>query len=209
MRRWSWVLKLLAWLVIVCGLMFLLSAFVPDLPDEPESTMGDRVLAAVLGVLLVAGGLMGLAVQVRNRLVAGRNVCRVKSADLDALLQRRRELARSLMGLSEQFAARHGGDFAEVAAFMGTSMYSGLVDRGRESNKRLVPTFLVAAEAYPELAAEGAFAVMFQELRETEDRISVARADYGNATLAHNTRIQSFPSSVAARLFRLSEQEAI
>lgn len=194
--------------MVICGLLLILAAFVPDIPDEPR-TMGDRVLAGVVGLVLIAACLGGYALAVRNRFVAGLNRCKMKCADLDALLERRRDLAKNLMAVSDQFATQHGGGFADAAAFMGTSVYSSALDRGRESQKRLLPTFLVAAEAYPELAADRPFGVMIDQLRETEDQIAAARAEYGNADLEHNTRIGSFPSSVPARIFRFSEQESL
>lgn len=201
-------MKVLGWLVALCGLLLILVAFVPDTSEEPMTT-GDRVAVGVIGLVLVVACLGGYALAVRNRLVAGRNRCRLKCADLDALLERRRELARTLMAVTEQFATQHGGDFAGAAASLGTSAHSGGADRGRESKTHLVPTFLVAAQAYPELASERPFGIMIDQLRAIEDQIAAARVEYGNAVLEHNTRIGSFPSSVAARMFRFSEQESL
>jgi hypothetical protein len=58
-----------------------------------------------------------------------------------------------------------------------------------------------------ELRADQAFSRMLDRLRETDDKIAAARTEYNNAALERNARIGSLPGSVAARMFRLSEQE--
>jgi hypothetical protein len=208
MRIWSWVLKVLGWLVALFGLTMILVAFVPDTSEEPMTT-GDRVAAGIGGLVIVVVCIGGYSLAVRNRLVAGRNRCKQVCADLDAQLERRRELARTLMAMTEQFATQHGGDFAGAAASLGVSAQSREADRGRESKTHLLPAFLVAAQAYPELASDRPFSIMIDQLREAEDKVAAARVEYGKSVLEHNTRIGSFPGSVPARMFRFSELESL
>ncbi len=60
---------------------------------------------------------------------------------------------------------------------------------------------LAVAENYPELKATEAFRDLSAQLEGTENRIQVARADYGTAVQSYNTRIQRFPTNVTAALF--------
>lgn len=60
---------------------------------------------------------------------------------------------------------------------------------------------LAVAENYPELKATEAFRDLSATLEGTENRIKVARADYGTAVQAYNTKIQRFPTNITAALF--------
>jgi hypothetical protein len=113
------------------------------------------------------------------------------------------------MAMADDFASQHGGGFADAVASMGVGIYSTGNNREQESQRRLVPTFVVAEEAYPELAADVTFSIAMAELRETEGQIAAARVEYGNAVCEYNTRIGSFPGSLPARMFRFSQQESL
>lgn len=60
---------------------------------------------------------------------------------------------------------------------------------------------LALTENYPELKATEAFRDLNAQLEGTENRIQVARADYGKAVQAYNARIQRFPTNITAGLF--------
>jgi LemA protein len=60
---------------------------------------------------------------------------------------------------------------------------------------------LAVTENYPELKATEAFRDLSAQLEGTENRIQVARTDYGTAVQAYNAKIQRFPSNITAGLF--------
>lgn len=60
---------------------------------------------------------------------------------------------------------------------------------------------LAVTENYPELKATEAFRDLSTQLEGTENRIQVARADYGKAVQAYNAKIQRFPTNLSAALF--------
>ena len=161
----------------------------------------------VVGLVVVAGGLMGLFLQVRNRLLAGRNRCRARLSEVDALVTRRRELAAGLTSVADECAVRQGGDFGQVAALMGPVATGNVLNLGAGARSTLVPAFQLAQEAYPELRADERFCLMFDQLCKTDDEIDAARIAYHNAIIEQNTRIISFPSALAARMFKFSEAE--
>jgi LemA protein len=55
-------------------------------------------------------------------------------------------------------------------------------------------------EAYPELAADRQFSTLQAELVLTEDRIQAARRLFNRNVRDYNTRVESLPSNVVARL---------
>lgn len=60
---------------------------------------------------------------------------------------------------------------------------------------------LAVAENYPDLKSTAAFQDLMTQLEGTENRIQVARADYGKTALAYNTKIQRFPTNISAAVF--------
>ena len=73
-----------------------------------------------------------------------------------------------------------------------------------------IPTPLglyAVAESYPELKANQSFLSLQQTLAETENAISGARQSYNAGVRDLNTRIQSVPSNLIARLFNFRPRE--
>jgi LemA protein len=60
---------------------------------------------------------------------------------------------------------------------------------------------LVTVEKYPDLKANENFKELQAQLEGTENRISVARRDYNDASRQYNTSLRSFPKNILASLF--------
>lgn len=60
---------------------------------------------------------------------------------------------------------------------------------------------IAVAENYPDLKSTAAFQDLMTQLEGTENRIQVARADYGKTAQAYNTKVQRFPTNLSAGLF--------
>ena len=56
-------------------------------------------------------------------------------------------------------------------------------------------------EAYPELKSQGNYTTLMSQLEGTENRVTIARADYNTAVQAYNTRIRTFPDAIGAKIF--------
>ena len=63
------------------------------------------------------------------------------------------------------------------------------------------------AEAYPDLKANQNFADLQETLTATEDKIAYARQFYNDAVRSYNTKIQTVPTSIIARIFNFTERE--
>ncbi len=68
-------------------------------------------------------------------------------------------------------------------------------------------SLFAVAEAYPELKANQNFLALQEELSATESKIAYARQFYNDQVMLLNTKIQSFPSSIIASMFRFKEHE--
>ena len=59
----------------------------------------------------------------------------------------------------------------------------------------------IVMEKYPELKANESFRDLTAELSGTENRIGNARRDFNEAVRDYNTKVQSFPSNLTAKMF--------
>lgn len=60
---------------------------------------------------------------------------------------------------------------------------------------------LAVSENYPQLKATEAFRDLQSQLEGTENRIAVARNDFNGVARTYNTSVQTFPTSITARIF--------
>lgn len=65
---------------------------------------------------------------------------------------------------------------------------------------------LMISENYPQLTATANFRDLQSQIEGTENRIAVARRDFGAAVQTYNTRIHQFPGVLVAKLFGFSEK---
>ena len=167
-------------------------------------------LAALLfeGIVPLAIGVTGILVPMYNRLVAGRNRCQMAMSNVDVLLKRRFDLVGNLVAVVGQYAAHENATFKEVAQYRSkatTPMAMSMAAKDEELGKRLVPTFVAIAEAYPELKADKSYRDLFDQLRTTEDGIASARVEYNRVVMEQNTRINTFPDVLVAKKFGFAE----
>ena len=87
-----------------------------------------------------------------------------------------------------------------------------------EANNELtgaLSRLMVIAEAYPELKANQNFVSLQNDLKDTEDKISMARQFYNDSVLTYNNKVESVPSNIVANIggfkkgefFQISESE--
>jgi LemA protein len=65
---------------------------------------------------------------------------------------------------------------------------------------------LVIAENYPDLKSSQSFRDLTVELEGTENRISVERMKYNDLVKVLNTKIKTFPNSIIASIFKVTER---
>ncbi len=76
----------------------------------------------------------------------------------------------------------------------------------QELSNTLKSLFAVA-ENYPELKANANFLDLQRELADTENKIQAARRFYNSVVLELNTKIESFPSNIVAKIFKFQPAE--
>ena len=155
--------------------------------------------------LILLAAVLVWGIFIYNRLVGDKN--RVLSAwsDIDVQLKRRHDLIPKLVDAVKGYAAYESATLAEVTELRSRSEQSGNVAEigGVETQLAGRVRHLVAlAEDYPDLKADDAFLALQKDLTDVENTIQYARRYYNGAVRMLNTRIDSFPDTLVARMFR-------
>jgi LemA protein len=154
-------------------------------------------------IALAAPLLWGIFVY--NRLVGDKN--RVLSAwsDNDVQLKRRHDLIPKLVDAVKHYAAYESAALTEITELRTRSTQSlSIAEIGGVEAKLAgkVQHLMALAEGYPDLKADDVFLTLQKDLTDVEDTIQYARRYYNGAVRMLNTRIESFPDTLVARIFR-------
>jgi len=170
------------------------------------------VVALVLGGLLVlALAIAGYVRTTYNDLVSMQEGNKTAWAQVENQLQRRYDLIPNLVETVKGYASHEKGVFEEVtrarASAAGASGSAAAQAAAEGPLIQALGRLFAVAEAYPDLKANQNFLALQEELSTTENRIAFARQNYNDTTAGYNTRVQSFPANIVARLFNFAVEE--
>lgn len=154
--------------------------------------------------LLPAGALAVWAIVLYNRLVRDRARVAAAWSDVGVQLKRRHDLIPQLVEAVKQHTGYERGVLERVVLARSQALgASGPIEkRTPESNlARDLQRLIAVAEAYPELKASQSFLGLQRNLSEVEDSIQYARRYYNGAVNNLNTRVDTFPDLLLARVF--------
>ena len=163
------------------------------------------IFFAVLSAALCLWAIIAYNLLVRDR-------ARVAAAwsDVEVQLKRRYDLVPQLVEVAKQ----HANFERSVLERIVQERSSALSARGPAAKQdpeaalgRGLQQLVVVAEAYPELKASASFLELQRSLSEVEDQIQFARRYYNGAVNNLNTRVETFPDLLVARLFGFGSAE--
>ena len=161
--------------------------------------VGLLVLLAIIGVVSY------------NRFVTQRNLIKDAWANIDTELRRRYDLIPNLVETVRGYASHERETFEAVtkARAMATAATGSPAEQAAAEGPLVAALrqLLLVAEAYPNLKADQNFLHLQAELANTEDRLQTSRRFYNANVREYNTRVQSFPSMIVARLGNFEEEE--
>jgi LemA protein len=161
-------------------------------------------------VIGVAALLLLWIVYAFNRLVRLRNEARQGWSNIDVQLRRRADLIPNLVEIVKGYAAHERTVFEEVTAARAALQQAGSPGQAGEANRQAreaIGKLLAVAEAYPQLRATENFQQLQADLTDTEDKVAAARRYYNTTVYFYNSRLQSFPDLIIARLGGFRERE--
>lgn len=166
-------------------------------------------LAEVISILTLAATLIWLII-IYNRLVKLRNQAAAAWSDISVQLKRRHDLIPKLVAVVKQYASYEQAVLSKITLLRSESEKArNLASKGQiEADLTLYMNKLVLlVEDYPELKASSHFLSLQHELSSVEDTIQYARRFYNGSVRLLNTRIDTFPDILLARLFNYQYRE--
>ena len=159
------------------------------------------VVIAIVGVYILA---------VYNGLITTRNRVKESWSGIDVQLKRRTDLIPNLIETVKGYAKHEKSVFENVtkarSALLGAKSAKDAAQADNILTGALKSLFAVA-ENYPDLRASENFKSLQEELSDTETKIAASRQFYNSNVLDYNTKIQVFPNSIIANLFRFEASE--
>jgi len=145
-----------------------------------------------------------------NSLVKLRNRAKEAWADIEVQLKRRHNLIPNLVETVKGYAAHEREVLEKVTEARTKAMGAQTMQEKREAENFLSQTLkslFAVAENYPDLKASQNFLELQRELRDTEDKIQAARRFYNANVRDLNTKIESFPTNIIAKLFGFKKMD--
>ena len=139
-----------------------------------------------------------------NRLVRDRQRVRTAWSDIDVQLKRRYDLIPKLVAAVEQYARYEQSTLQTLIELRSrTGQVNDVVEKSVVESQigTGLRSLMALVEAYPELKADQSFLQLQSELTEVENHIQYARRFYNGSVRNLNTRIETFPDLMVARLF--------
>jgi LemA protein len=165
------------------------------------------VVYVIVGVVVL---LAVWAVFVYNHLVRLGNEAKRGWSNIDVQLKRRTDLIPNLVEAVKGYAAHERAVFEEVTAARTAMQQATGPAQAGEANKQAtaaIGRLFAVSEAYPQLRASENFQKLQDELTDTEDKVAAARRYYNQTVYQYNSRLQSFPDLLIARLGGFRERE--
>ncbi|MHA7134774.1 LemA family protein [Oerskovia turbata] len=170
---------------------------------------GGAIALIVIGIIVLV--VLFWAVAQYNGFVRLRNLVQESWRQIDVELHRRHDLIPNLMETVKGYAAHERGVFEEVAAARSAAAgpAAGPADQAAKENQltQALGRLFAVAEAYPQLRASENFGQLQSELTNTEDRIAAGRRFYNANVRTLNTKVETFPPNVIAKMFGFERAE--
>lgn len=160
-----------------------------------------------LGILAV---LVVVVIVIYNGLVTAR--LRVKEAwsDIDVQLKRRFDLIPNLVNTVKGSTNFESETLEKVINARSRAMEAKTPEAIGQADlalKGALSGFFALAESYPDLKSNQNFIALQSELSDTENKIQAARRFYNSVVGDYNTKIQTVPTNIFAKMFNFTEEE--
>lgn len=165
-------------------------------------------LVSILGFLLLIGLYF---ISAGNTLVQLDEGVNTAASQVDNVYQRRMDLIPNLVNTVKGYAKHEKETLENITkarASVGQINVNGLksaedfakFEQSQGAIAQALSKLMVIAERYPDLKANKNFLELQSQLEGTENRITIERQRFNEATQAYNVAIRKFPSSVVASI---------
>ncbi len=160
-----------------------------------------------IGIALV---LVLIVIGMYNGLIRARLHVKEAWADIDVQLKRRFDLIPNLVNTIKGSTNFESSTLEKVVEARAKAMQAGTPKEHGEAENMLtgaLKSIFALAESYPDLKSNQNFLSLQSELADTENKIQAARRFYNGNVVEYNTKIQTVPTNIIAKMFSFVESE--
>ena len=162
-------------------------------------------LYIVIGLLVI---IILWVISTYNSLIKLRNRKDDQWSQIEVQLKRRTDLIPNVVETVKGYAAHEKSTLEDVIKARNTYVTAQTPEdemkAAGEMTQALNKLFALS-ESYPELKANANFLSLQEDLKDTENKISIARQFFNDTVLTYNNKVEMFPSSFIANIFKFKK----
>ena len=164
-----------------------------------------KIAVIIIGILII----LGIPVATYNNLVALEQRVNSASSNIDTQLQRRSDLIPNLVETVKGYAKHENSTLDDVIKARNTFTTATTKEDEMKASGEITQALsklMMLQEAYPDLKANTNFLQLQNDLKDTEDKISVMRQFYNDTVLKYNNKVETIPSNIVANISHFEKE---
>ncbi len=165
------------------------------------------VIAVIFGIVIIV---VLIAIGIYNSIVSLRNQVDNSWSQIDVQLRKRYDLIPNLVETVKGYAAHERETLEKVISARQMGIDAKTVKEQSKAENMITDTLkslFALSENYPNLKADQHFSRLMEQLNGIESNIAYSRQFYNDMVMKLNTRIQTFPGNVFARMFNFTTRD--
>lgn len=162
----------------------------------------------IVGILLIL--LILYVIITYNKLIILRNRVDDQFSQVDIQLKRRFDLIPNLINSVKEYVQHETETLEKIVHARENYVSASSTEEKIAASDALTGTLnklFSLTESYPELKSNENFLKLQTELRDTEDKIAIARQFHNDIVLTYNNKVEMFPSKIVALMFNFKTKE--
>ena len=163
------------------------------------------IVLVVLVIIIVASG-----IGIYNSIVSIRNKVDNAWHQIDVQLRKRYDLIPNLVETVKGYAKHEKETLTKVISARKLGIDAETIEEQAKAENMITSTLkslFAVSEKYPNLKADKHFSKLMEQLNGIESNIAYARQFYNDMVMRLNTRIQTFPGNMFARMFNFKSRD--
>lgn len=169
------------------------------------------VLTPILWIIIAVIAILVIYIIIKfNSLISLKNNISKSWANIDVLLKQRSDELPNLIETVKGYMKHEKGVLTEITKARTSIMNTtSLTEKAKADNmiSSSLKTLFAVAENYPNLKANENFLKLQERITGLENELADRREFYNDGVTIFNTRIQSFPDLLIAKIFNFTTQE--
>lgn len=164
----------------------------------------------IIGIIVLLVLLVSWAVSIYNSLITLRERVENAKAQIATQIESRWDAIKSLIQATSKYSAHEAEVLEKVTesrASIGRGSSIEDIEKDQSQLESVVGRLIAVSEAYPDLKASRVYQDTMASINKYEDNVRNSRMIYNDVVTRFNRKIQVFPSSIIAGMFKFTEAE--